>query len=189
MTYYDKNALKLAHEYLKANVRKAATVVDATAGKGRDTLLLASLVGENGKVIAFDIQKEAIEASKRLTDENGLSERVTFICDSHENIKRRVAKADGVVFNLGWLPGSNHEIRTTAETSIRAIKAATEILTDDGFVLICIYYGGLSGFGERDSVLEFLKTLDPKEFTVAVTGFPNRGGCPPIFAVIEKNRP
>ena len=35
MTYYDKNALKLAHEYLKENVREGDTVVDATAGKGR----------------------------------------------------------------------------------------------------------------------------------------------------------
>ena len=45
MTFYDKNALKLAHAYLNANVGKGDTVIDATAGKGRDTLLLASLVG------------------------------------------------------------------------------------------------------------------------------------------------
>lgn len=189
MTFYDKNALKLAHEYLNANVCKGDTVIDATAGKGRDTLLLASLVGENGKVIAIDIQKAAIDEAEKLIAEHGFSDRVTFICDSHENIKNYADKANCVVFNLGWLPGSNHEIRTSTETSIKAIKAATEMLTDDdGFVLVCIYYGGLSGFEERDGVLDFLKTLDQKEFTVAITQFINRKGCPPIFAVIEKNR-
>ncbi len=35
MTYYDKNALKLAHEYIRANVGKEDVTVDATMGKGR----------------------------------------------------------------------------------------------------------------------------------------------------------
>ena len=98
-------------------------------------------------------------------------------------------QADGVVFNLGWLPGSDHEIRTSAETSVSAIGAATEVLKENGFVVVCIYYGGLSGFEERDTVLSFLESVEPKVFTVAVTLFANRKGCPPIFAVIEKNRP
>ena len=189
MTYYDKNALKLAHEYLRENVREGDTVVDATAGKGRDTLLLASLVGEKGKVFSIDIQQTAIDGAKALISENGLKDRVEFICDSHVNIKKYVPKADGIVFNLGWLPGSDHEIRTSAETSVSAIGAATEVLKENGFVVVCIYYGGLSGFEERDTVLSFLESLDPKVFTVAVTRFANRKGCPPIFAVIEKNRP
>ena len=180
MTFYDKNALKLAHAYLNANVGKGDTVIDATAGKGRDTLLLASLVGEYGKVIAIDIQKEAIDEAEKLIAEHGVSDRVTFVCDSHENIKSYADKVNCVVFNLGWLPGSDHEIRTSTQTSIKAIKASTEMLTDDGFVLVC--------FEERDGVLDFLKTLDQKEFTVAITQFANRKGCPPVFAVIEKNR-
>ena len=69
MTYYDKNALKLAHEYLRENVREGDTVVDATAGKGRDTLLLASLVGEKGKVFSIDIQQTAIDGAKTLISE------------------------------------------------------------------------------------------------------------------------
>lgn len=137
MTYYDKNALKLAHEYLKENVREGDTVVDATAGKGRDTLLLASLVGEKGKVFSIDIQQTAIDGAKTLISENGLNDRVEFICDSHVNIKKYVPKADGVVFNLGWLPGSDHEIRTSAETSLSAIGAATEVLSS------CAYTTGV----------------------------------------------
>ena len=152
MTFYDKNALKLAHAYLNANVGKGDTVIDATAGKGRDTLLLASLVGENGKVIAIDIQKEAIDEAEKLIAEHGVSDRVTFVCDSHENIKSYADKVNCVVFNLGWLPGSDHEIRTSTQTSIKAIKASTEMLTDDGFVLVCIYYGEIGRASCRERV-------------------------------------
>ena len=57
MTYYDKNALKLSHEYLKAHINKTDVCVDATMGRGRDTLLLCNLSKE---VYALDIQPDAI---------------------------------------------------------------------------------------------------------------------------------
>ena len=39
--------------------------IDATAGNGNDTLFLCELVGECGRVLAFDIQKEAVENTKK----------------------------------------------------------------------------------------------------------------------------
>ena len=39
------------------------TVVDATAGNGNDTQFLAELVGENGHVLAFDIQQAALDST------------------------------------------------------------------------------------------------------------------------------
>ena len=35
--------------------------MDATVGNGHDTVFLARLVGETGKVIGFDIQEQAIK--------------------------------------------------------------------------------------------------------------------------------
>ena len=49
-----------AHRELAALVREGDLVVDATAGNGHDTAFLAARVGEQGKVLAFDIQAEAI---------------------------------------------------------------------------------------------------------------------------------
>ena len=46
MTYFDKNTIKLCHEHLKSEIKEGDTVIDATAGRGRDTLLLSELVGE-----------------------------------------------------------------------------------------------------------------------------------------------
>jgi predicted methyltransferase len=51
-------------------VKNGDIVIDATAGNGNDTLALLNLVGDNGKVYAFDIQEEAIEKTKHLLEES-----------------------------------------------------------------------------------------------------------------------
>ena len=48
-------ALQVAHQFIESHVRPGAFCIDATAGRGNDTVFLASLVGETGKVLAFDI--------------------------------------------------------------------------------------------------------------------------------------
>lgn len=184
MTYYDKNALKLSHEYIKNNLKNTDIAVDATMGRGRDTLLLCRLAGE---VYAFDIQEAAIESTRQLLDENNCS-NAHLILDSHHNLKNYVQSAKCVVFNLGFLPGGDHNIFSHPETSIKAIEAALDIITDNGFVSICSYYGGDTGFEERDALLDFLKNLDAKKYTVMLQSFHNRPNCPPLFIIIEKNR-
>ena len=51
---------------------------------------------------------------------------------------------------------------------------------------ICIYYGGRSGYEERDAMLEYLKTLDDRQYTVLLSQFYNRKGDVPIPVFIWK---
>ena len=67
-----KNAVELSHHYLKFFIKNGAFVVDATCGNGGDTVFLASLVGENGLVFGFDIQKEAIQNTKNESKTRGI---------------------------------------------------------------------------------------------------------------------
>ena len=53
---YPLNALGLSHQFMAAHISEGAFCIDATAGKGRDTLFLCGLVGESGRVLAMDIQ-------------------------------------------------------------------------------------------------------------------------------------
>lgn len=187
MHYFDKNALKLSHAHMRAHVKEGDTVIDATAGRGRDTLLLSELVGRGGKVFAFDIQAEAICSTEKLLAEHG-RENVTLILDSHDKMRDYVQEAAAVVFNFGFLPGGDHSVFSHPETSIRAIEAALSLLKEDGFISLCIYYGGDTGFTEYDALLAYLMKLDQKKYTVMLQAFYNRRNCPPLFAVIEKNR-
>lgn len=61
-----KGILNFAHHLLEESVCKGDTVIDATCGNGNDTLFLSNTVGENGDVLAFDIQQQAIEKTKEV---------------------------------------------------------------------------------------------------------------------------
>ena len=66
------NTLSMVHNFLKQTVRPGAVCIDATAGKGRDTALLCRLSGEAGRVVAFDIQQDAIDQTRALLAQEGL---------------------------------------------------------------------------------------------------------------------
>ena len=164
-------------------------MVDATCGNGNDTLFLDALVGENGTVFAFDIQKCAIESTKKRLEEKGICKNIHFILDGHENLSKYLAnkKADAFIFNLGYLPKGDHSIQTKADTTILAIKDALIHLNKEGIILICIYHGKDSGFLERDQVLDFLKTLDSHLYNVIIHDYSNKPNNPPILAAISHN--
>ena len=61
------NSLALTHSFMARHVRSGAFCIDATAGRGRDTVLLARLAGPAGRVLALDVQEEAVEATARET--------------------------------------------------------------------------------------------------------------------------
>lgn len=60
------NTLRIAHDFLSRKVPEGGFCIDATAGRGNDTAFLCSLVGEKGRVLAFDIQEEAVDSTKAL---------------------------------------------------------------------------------------------------------------------------
>jgi tRNA G37 N-methylase Trm5 len=179
----------LAHHFLETYIKPGDCVVDATAGRGRDTLFLCNLVGKEGHVFAFDIQKDAIESTKERLKQNNLTDGVTLILDSHANMDHYLSpgQVSAVVFNFGYLPGGDHTIYTQPESSINAIKKALTLIKSFGIVSLCIYYGGDSGFEERDALIKYLKTIDHKHYTVVLEQFYNRPNCPPLVVHIQKN--
>lgn len=183
-------AVHLAHEFLSAHVKEGDLCIDCTAGRGNDTAFLCELVGDKGKVLAFDIQEEAVNSTRALLAEKGLDGIAEVYLDGHENIDRYADEGtvSAIVFNFGWLPGGNHSINTRSETSIAAIKKGLRLLVPNGVMSLSIYYGRDTGTQERDSLLEFLGTLSVKEYTAIVSEFVNRPNCPPISVRIYKGR-
>ena len=45
---------------------------------------------------------------------------------------------------------------------------------------VALYYGGENGYEERDAVLEYLKTVDDRAYTVLCCDWANRRGEPPM---------
>ena len=177
----------ITENFIQTYVSVGDTVVDCTAGNGYDTLKLCKAVGETGKVYAFDIQKTAIEETSRKLSEIGFT-KATLIQDSHSNIDNYITeKVKAVLFNLGYLPGGDHNLQTKYDTTIEAIKKSLVLLDDNGFISVTIYYGKNSGTEEKEKVMDYLKTLNHKTYTVTLHDFFNRPNNPPITAIITKN--
>lgn len=169
---------------LEQTVAAGDTVIDATAGNGHDTLFLAQLTGGSGRVYAFDIQEDAVRATR---DRVKAFTHVDVILDSHSKIDQYVKnEISAAVFNLGYLPKGDHSIITKAETTLSAIAQSLALLKEHGLVLIVIYSGHEGGSEERDSVMEFVQQLPQTQFDVMRYQFINQQHSPPFLVAIEK---
>ena len=181
------NAVEISKGICKSKLSNGDIAVDCTMGNGNDTAFLCNLVGEKGKVYAFDIQEEAvINTNKRLQDLN-LLERAELILDGHQDIDRYIKeKVKLVIFNLGYLPKGNHEITTKQETTLEAVRKCLGILQTNGIILLIEYPGHENGKIEKQALESFTSTLNQKEYNVAKLCFVNQINNPPELLCIEK---
>ena len=182
------NTLSMVHEFLKQHVRPGAVCIDATAGKGRDTALLCRLTGETGRVLAFDIQQEAVDQTRALLEQEGLTAEVYLDSHAHMEQYADAESVDCVVFNFGRLPGGDPHIVTKANSSLQAIDAGLRLLKVGGVMAIALYYGKENGYEERDAILSHLETLDDRKFSVLACRWSNRRSDPPMPIFIWKER-
>ncbi len=73
------------HRMIREHINEGDCCVDATAGNGNDTEFLCRLKWADGKVYAFDIQKAAVEHTRKRLEEAGLPERAEGILAGHEH--------------------------------------------------------------------------------------------------------
>lgn len=117
-----RSITEVAKSFLNEEIPKDGIICDFTMGGGHDTLYLSGLVPE-GKVYAFDIQPLALERTRKRLEEAGGRPNVQLILDSHENFDRYVpGEFDAGMFNLGYLPTSDHVVTTKAETTMAAVS-------------------------------------------------------------------
>ncbi|WP_144555212.1 class I SAM-dependent methyltransferase [Bacillus sp. X1(2014)] len=183
--------LPFAKNLLKKAVHPGDVVIDATVGNGYDTVFLAELVGASGHVFGFDIQEEAIAASKERLIKQSLSERVTLFQSGHEHITQMIpnnciGKVTASIFNLGYLPGSDKTIVTRPETTIAALQQLLEMLAPEGIIILVIYHGHKGGAEERDSLLDYCQQIDQKKAHVLQYQFINQQNSPAFIIAIEK---
>lgn len=183
------SALEIINRVIDENVQEGDLCIDATAGRGNDTLHLCRLVGDSGHVIAFDIQQEAVDSTNALLEQHGMASRAEVLCQSHSEMAQYAEEnsVSLITFNFGWLPKGDHSINTQKDTSIAAIEQGLRLLKDGGIMTLIIYYGRNTGFEERDALLAYLPTLDSRTYTVIEMPFVNRPNCPPIPIVIIKD--
>ncbi len=184
-----RGAVALSHLFLRERVRPGDRVVDATCGNGHDALLLARLVGEGGRVFAFDLQGEALAATRALLAGAGVLDRVELLAAGHERLAEFVREpVAAVVFNLGYLPGGDKGITTRPDTTRQALASALELLLPGGLLLVVVYTGHPGAREEEEVVLAFASGLDPRRFNAWTARQANRSATAP-YAVLVERRP
>ena len=143
----ESKVVKKVHEYALSSSKKLVAI-DATVGNGYDTIFLSN---HFEKVIGIDIQELAIKRSKEKTKD---LKNVKLYLDDFNNIKS-YKYANVIIFNLGFLPGSNKKIKTQDYTSDKAILNAYSIL--DGIMIVACYVQHDGGYQEYLNLLDTLK--------------------------------
>ena len=185
-----KKPLLLARELIKMSVTPGDTVVDATAGNGNDTLFLAELVGDRGKVYAFDIQQEAIIRTRERLLQAQMLSRVQLICSGHEHMGGIINEnVTAVMFNLGYLPGRDHSFVTKPDTTLAALQASLNIVKSGGVITLVLYSGHPGGEVEKELIIDHCRRLQQDDFAVSLFEMINWSNHPPALLAIEKKIP
>lgn len=185
--------LDVAHDLAARGVEPGGLAVDATVGNGHDTLFLVQEVGMEGRVVGFDVQTQALEATReRVRSEiSGAVDRLRLVHDGHERMKSHLGEekqgtVGAVMFNLGYLPGSDHSITTETETTLDALRAAVDLLRPGGIITVVAYPGHEGGAVETESVSDWAATLPQDAFRVLSYRFVNPANDPPCLFAIQK---
>ncbi|WP_407271942.1 class I SAM-dependent methyltransferase [Radiobacillus sp. PE A8.2] len=185
-----KRVLAYAHELLQLSVVPGETVIDGTCGNGNDTIFLSKIVGEDGRVLAFDIQQQAVESTTNRMHAEAIT-NVDVFQEDHQYIEKYITpalegKIGGAIFNLGYLPRSEKTIITKPDSTIKAVDRIAASLKTCGIIVLVVYYGHPGGELEKEAILEHLHEYDQKHFNVLRYQFVNQKNNPPFVLAIEK---
>ena len=175
--------------------------VDATCGNGHDSLFLAKTLyelgaGGTGRLIALDIQQQALDNARQLLAAHGVDRLAAFLLQSHadlgpilENWQNRNdthARPAAVMYNLGYLPGSDKQIITLSQSTLTSLETATENLGPKGLISIHAYGGHPGGFQELEAVDAWCANLSPTDWTVARYSMHNKPRKPEALFLLQR---
>ena len=188
------SVLSFAHQLVASNVRPGEPVIDATAGRGNDTLFLAKHVGPRGTVYAFDIQQDALDQTDNRLRRNSIdvsSGCVRLHLCSHHLMNdviepRDCGKIGAAMFNLGYLPEGDQRLITTSTTTIVALQATLGLLRSGGVVTIVLYPGHQDGDVEAADVERWATQLDKVLYQSLIYRFLNGATQAPYLISLIK---
>ena len=180
------------HQILENSLSAGDTAIDATAGNGHDALKMATLVSSDGRLIAIDLQDAAIRSTRERLQAANVVAQSEFLMGDHAEVLQTLLpmladQVSVITFNLGYLPGSDKSVQTTATATLTALDAARHLLKPRGLLLVTAYRGHPGGAEEAESVAAWMQQRAPEGWTIesktpTVTGT----RLPPILWIARK---
>lgn len=184
-----------SHELVREVLRPGDLAVDLTAGKGRDTLVLAAAVGQTGQVVAFDTQAVALEQASAFLERHGCrvhnwsgdreltpGEGIFLVQACHSSLGKVVTRpVRAVMANLGYLPGGDHALVTRPETTLPALVQSLDLLLTGGRLAVTVYPAHPGGEQEAQMIDDFFATLTSDIWQVLTLRVANHGEAPSLL--------
>lgn len=183
--------LEFAHTLAGQALDQGGLAIDATVGNGHDTVFLAQTVGSTGRVVGFDVQREALNETRRRVDEEAPDASLRLVHAGHQTLARELDETErghvgAVMFNLGYLPGGDHSVTTSPDTTRQALEASAEVLRPGGVITIVAYTGHDGGEVEAQAVESWGAALPQEQFRTLSYRFVNWSNDPPRLFAVEK---
>lgn len=183
--------VKLSHRLVAEKIKPGDIVIDATVGNGHDTAFLLELVQPDGHVFGFDIQQTAIDQAKRRLEEELPSSCLTLFRADHAAMRATIpqiyhGRIKIVMFNLGYLPGSDKHIKTQSKSTLAALATAADLIAFGGLITVLAYPGHDGGENETRDVDQWRLGLDIGQYRTALyEGDPDNPSAPKLFTVCK----
>ncbi|MEP3481055.1 MAG: FAD-dependent oxidoreductase [Fuerstiella sp.] len=149
---------KLAQQKISEILKAGDFAVDATVGRGFDTTFLSRKVGQTGRVLGFDVQEEALQATARRLAAIG-ADNVKLVQQGHETASEVLVgeSVQAAMFNLGFLPKSDRAVKTSQTTTMTAIESIYQQMVVGGRMTLLCYRGHEGGPEEFAAIGVWLK--------------------------------
>jgi hypothetical protein len=130
-------------------------------------VVLARLVGATGRVWACDIQATAINATAERLAAAGVADRVSLSVRDHSRWTgwlpaRGLRRISLAVWNLGYLPGGDHAVATTARDTVRSLAGIEPYMAPGGRLSIMLYRGHAGAADEVAAVSRWMADQLPR---------------------------
>lgn len=188
-----------AHSYLVEVLQAGDIAIDLTAGNGHDTLFLSQHVGKEGRVYSFDLQQQALHHTEQKLHMAGYNcfyhntpftestAGVHLINASHDLLSRFIDQpVTAIIANLGYLPGGDRQIVTSAATTISALQQSLQLLKVGGRVAVVAYPSHPEGIEEKEVLTQFFANLDRLAWDALHLEVLNRPDSPSLLVAEKK---
>jgi len=180
-----------AHQIVRQHLQLGELAIDATLGNGYDTVFLAQCVGGEGHVFGFDIQRQALDNTRQRLHLYAMEQRCTLFLGCHSVMQLHLPEAvngniKAIMFNLGYLPGSDKALITQSETTLTALNTGCGLLAKGGVITLLAYPGHAGGDLECRQIRAWGRQLDRKQFQFEVIISRQHQAKAPLLFVIRR---
>lgn len=146
---------------------------DMTLGSGQDTLFLLQQF-PNRPLLGIDIQNIALQNTQKNLAKLDIPSKEDLIhlrLGCHSQLQTwinelHIQQIALVMYNLGYLPGSDKKVITKPTTTLESLRVASPHLAVGGMISLMIYQGHSGGEEEAEAIFHFIKQLTHDQWRV-----------------------